>query len=167
MAIRLVCAVLMTLALSACSVFMEEPKVTLKQTSIVGFDSGGVDVEFYLGVANPNPFDLSLTGYTYDLRVMTLPLASGGSQNRIVFSGKQETDMLLPIRIRYSDLYAIIKRGPNPDTIPYLLNAQLHMATPTGSLTIPVARSGVFSVPDKYRPATYLNYLQEFISPTR
>lgn len=167
MALRLICAVLMTLVFSACSVFMEEPKVILKQTSIVGFDSGGVDVEFYLGVTNPNSFDLSLTGYTYNLRVMTLPLASGGSQNRIVFTGKQETDMLLPIRVRYSDLYAIIKRGPNPDMVPYLLNAQLHMAAPTGSLTIPVTRSGVFSVPDKYRPATYLNYLQELLSPPR
>jgi LEA14-like dessication related protein len=153
--------VLLLLLLSVSgSTFVREPKVSIKRTNIVGLDASGVEIEFYLGIRNPNSFDLSLLGYTYDLKVMALPLASGGLQESILFKGGSETDVRLPVRVKLADLIEVLKRRPDPDRVPYQLNARLQISTFAGDMTIPIESSSTFSVPETYRPDYYLNRLK-------
>jgi len=128
----LMVSLLLFALLSGCSSFILEPQIAIKGTNLVGLDSSGIDVEFYLGVTNPNTFDLSLLGYTYNLRVMTLPLSTGGTQETIVFPAGKESDMRLPIHLKFSDLLEIIKRQPDLDKLPYQMNARLHLKHPLG-----------------------------------
>ena len=95
---------LLIFMLSGCASLVQAPHVTLKKTSMVGLDTSGIDIEFYLGVTNPNSFDLSLLGYTFDLRVMARPLSSGGMQETILFPAGKETGMRLPVRLKFTDL---------------------------------------------------------------
>jgi LEA14-like dessication related protein len=149
---------------AGCASLIHEPQVTLKRTNIISLDTAGADLEFYLGITNPNSFDLSLLGYTYDLRVMTLPLAASGLQKTIPIPAGRETDMRLPVRVTFGDLLAILKRRPAPDQIPYQLNARLHIESPLGEQVIPVERTGSFALPEKYRPSFYLNRFKEVIN---
>lgn len=139
-----------------CAYLVSDPRIEIRQTNLIGIDTSGADLELYLSVTNPNRFDLSLLGYTYDIRVMTLPLASGGLQQSVLFRAGSETDMRLPLRIKYADLVALLKRRPDPDRIPFDINARLQVRTFAGDMTIPVEKSSVFSVPQQYRPAFYL-----------
>lgn len=142
-----------------CSLLVKEPQVTLTRTSIIGLDTAGADIECALAISNPNAFDLTLQGYTYDLSVMTLPLSSGGSQQSLAIPAGKQTDMRLPIRIKYADLLEIMKRNPDPDRVPYRIQANLRLATPLGNLSIPVDRSERFKIPEKYQPGYYLKQL--------
>lgn len=144
-----------------CSALIKEPHVTLKQTNLIGLDTAGADLEFYLGIRNPNAFDLTLLACTFDLRVMTLPMSSGGLNNAIIIPANQETDMRLPVRIRFSDLLEIIKRRPDLNRVPYRMNARLLVKTSLGELVIPVEKNDTFSVPEKYRPDFYLKQLRD------
>ncbi|HEY3308618.1 MAG TPA: LEA type 2 family protein [Desulfuromonadaceae bacterium] len=146
---------------TGCSHFIQEPKVTLKQSSIINLDTAGADLEFYLGITNPNSFDLSVLSYTYDLRVMTLNLANSGLQETLSIPSESETDMRLPVRIRYSDLFEIIKRHPDPEKIPYQLNARLHVRTTFGDKIIPIEKNSTFAIPEKYRPDFYLERFKD------
>lgn len=157
-----VISLLLMLSITACcSTFVQAPKVSIKRTNIVAFDTAGAEIEFYLGVTNPNSFDLSLLGYTYDLKVMTLPLASGGLPESILFKAGVETDMRLPVRVRFSDIMAILKRRPDPDKIPYQMQASLQIKTFAGEMTIPFENNNTFSVPEKYRPSYYRDRLKD------
>lgn len=159
--------VLGLLIAAGCSSFVEEPRVALKKTSIIGLDTSGVDVECHLVVTNPNTFDIALLGYTYELRVMTLLLANGGRQESVRFPAGRDVDILLPLRISHGNLIEIIKRRPDPDRVPYSLNARLALTSPVGELSIPVERSDTISIPNRYRPETYINRLFDVLSPAR
>lgn len=158
---------LLFLLLCGCSLLLEEPKVSLTRTSVIGVDTTGADIECALSITNPNSFDLTLQGYTYDLRVMSLPLAAGGLQEQLPIPAGKQTDMRLPIRVKYADLLEILKRRPDPDRIPYRLRASLMLGTPLGEMVIPVDRSDTFTVPETYRPSHLLNQLLGIVALPR
>lgn len=153
--------ILVFLLLTGCSSFLESPRVTVKNVNLVGLDTNGVELEFYLGVNNPNPFAVTLKGYSYDVQVLTLPVAKGGSREPVRFDPRSETDMRLPVRVKYSDLMEILKRRPDPDKIPYRLNAGLELDSALGSFLVPVEKSDTFAIPEQYRPSHALRRITD------
>ncbi|TWJ32710.1 LEA type 2 family protein [Geobacter argillaceus] len=154
---------LVFLVITGCTMFVAEPTVTVQRANIINLDTRGVDLEFLLAVQNPNSYGITLNGYHYDLQVVTLPVARGGARERVEFRGKGTTDFRLPVRIEYKDLLAIMKRRPDPDKIPYRLQADLDVETPVGQLLIPIDKVDAFTVPDHYRPSFYLKEIPEFV----
>jgi LEA14-like dessication related protein len=153
------------LMITGCSSFVQKPQVLLKRTNITGLDNAGADIEFYLGVTNPNPFDVSLLGYTYQLKVMSLQLAAGGLQENVLLASGQETEMRLPIRVSFAELLEVLKRKPDPERIPYKLNAQLQAKTFMGEVVIPFESNSTFSLPEQYRPTYYLDRFRHLLKP--
>src|SRR6185369_1875230 len=74
---------LLVVMLPGCASLVQAPRITLKDASVAGLDTSGIDVEFLLGITNPNSFDLTLLNYTFDLRVLARTLSSGGKQETI------------------------------------------------------------------------------------
>lgn len=147
---------------TGCGRLVNPPVVTAQDLNVVSLDPTGAGMELYLRVKNPNDYDIRLQGYSYDLKVMALPLAKGGAREEIRFPGQAETDIRIPIRISYGDLLEILKRRPDPDKIPYALAAGLDLETPMGQMTVPVNRTGTYAVPKEFRPAGLLGKLVDF-----
>jgi LEA14-like dessication related protein len=163
----LAAVLLLIVMFSGCSSLVQAPRVTLKETSLVGLDTSGIDIEFLLNITNPNSFDLSLLGYTFDLQVLALPLSTGGKQETILFPAGKETGMRLPVRLKFTDLLKIINRSPDPDKIPYQLNAMLQLKTPLGEMAVPVEKSSLLAIPEQYRPAAFTNRLRDALRGIR
>lgn len=158
-----VLAILALVTITGCASFVRDPHLTVRSTDVVSVDTAGFDIELLIGVENPNGFDVSLQSYTYDLQIMSVPFSSGGLQKGFVFPSGQLVDIRLPFRVHYDDLLGVVKRRPDLDRIPYTLDARLNLKTPFGDLIIPVKKSGNISVPEAYRPGTYLKrILQPF-----
>jgi LEA14-like dessication related protein len=157
----LVTACLLCVLLTGCATAIQPPVVTIKKAGVIGLDTSGIDIEFFLGISNPNTFDLSLLGYTFDLRVMDLPFSAGGKQETTRFPAGKETGIRLPVRLTYGDLLEIIKRSPDPDRIPYRLNSLLYLDTPLGDMTLPVEKTAVMAIPEQYRPSSVIRRLQD------
>jgi LEA14-like dessication related protein len=152
------------LLLSACAAFVTKPEITLKDVKLVGLNSEGLDLDFYLSVYNPNSFDLQLKNYRYDVKIVSLPLAQGNSRTTYDFYSKSASELLIPVRIPYNGLIEVIKRRPNPDAVPYQLHAEMTVGAAVGNLTIPVNKSGTFRIPKEYRPKNVLNMIGDFIN---
>jgi LEA14-like dessication related protein len=142
--------------LTACTMIVEKPTVHIKDVRFTGLDGKGVCLDFLLNVTNPNAFDLPLKGYTYDVRLMALPLARGESKDCRTFYGKTSTEMLIPVKISFADVLEIVKRSPGLKELPYQLNADLSLGTPLGNISVPVKTGGTVAVPKQYQPATLL-----------
>lgn len=153
---------LIALICAGCTAFVQEPRVSISSTNIVGIDTSGLDLEFLVAVDNPNRFDLALQGYTFDLQILALPFARGGSPLKSVFPAGKQSHMRLPMRISYGDLIEIIKRRPDLDKIPYQVDARLNIETPVGEMILPVNRTDLISIPESYRPSSYL---KRFMQP--
>lgn len=152
----------LTLLIGGCSLLFETPDVDVTNVVFLGFDPGGVEVEILASVRNPNGFDITMTGYTYDLQVHALPFADGGSSRKILFRSNETTDVRLPVRISFRSLYELLRRRPDPDRIPYRLVGTLIVETPLGEQVIPFRTDNHFSVPQKYRPSSLIDSLGAF-----
>lgn len=148
--------ILALVAISGCASLIKEPRVTVRSANVVSVDTAGFDIELLLGVENPNSFDVSLQGYSYDLQIMSVPFSSGRLQKIFVFPPGQLVDVRLPFRVYHGNLLEVIKRRPDLDRVPYILDARLNLNTPLGELVIPVKKSDTITVPAAYRPGTYL-----------
>jgi len=158
---RLAVALSCLILLSACSLIFTAPEVSLKDVKIVGLDGGGLMLDVYLSLKNPNSADITLKGYSYDLKALDLPVAKGGARETTVFHGHTTTEIVLPVRLTYADVAELIRHHPDPDHIPYRLAAGIEVETPLGDRTIPVEKSGIFKIPEKYRPSSYLKRLKD------
>jgi LEA14-like dessication related protein len=160
-------ACLMLGLLSGCATLVRQPGVTIKDAGLAGLDASGVDINLHLGITNPNPFDLSLLGYSYELRLQTLPLSTGGLQQTVSFPAGKETELRVPVHLKFIDLLRIIRLTSDPDNIPCQITARLQIQTPLGEMTIPVEKQTVLAVPEQFRPAAYPDRLQDALRGIR
>jgi LEA14-like dessication related protein len=154
--------IFLLMLLSGCA-FITKPEVTVKDVKLTGLDNGGVDLDFYLSVNNRNSFDLKMKGYSYDVRIMALPLARGASHDTYNFYAKSATDVLIPVKISFDNVIEVLKRHPNPDAIPYQLHADLTVDTTLGDMVIPTNKSGTICVPKEFRPSNMLKNIGDFL----
>jgi LEA14-like dessication related protein len=133
--------------LTGCSLVFTKPTVTYRELKLVDIDSKGMSLDLLLTVDNPNSYDITLDGYKYRFTILDLPLGKGEKKEIVQFTGKKSTDIQVPVRITYGDALGIIMKLPNPTSIPYQLEAGLDISTPVGTLTFPIATSGVIAVP--------------------
>lgn len=152
-------ALVLLLLSSGCAALVREPHIMVQATDIVSVDTGGFDIELLVAVTNPNSFDITLRGYTFDLQVLAVPFASGGLHKTVRFPAGETVSARLPFRVHHNELLGIIKRKPDLDRLPYELDARLAIDTPLGGHTVPISKKDTFSVPQAYRPDTYLKHL--------
>jgi LEA14-like dessication related protein len=143
---------------------MANPEVTVKDVSLVGLGRDGVEMDLELAVTNPNSSSIRLSRYRYNLLISELPMTEGEQHVQYEFYGNTTTDIRLPLHIRYNDLLEILKRLPDPDHIPYQLTADFDLSSPFGTFTVPVAKRGDFTIPQKYRPGQLLRQLNDFFN---
>ncbi len=139
------------LFVTGCSFLVTKPEVAIKNMTFTGLERNGIEMELLLSVTNPNSYTLTLAGYKYSLLVTDLPLAKGENRDLVEFKGKTTTDIRLPVTITFHDLGEILSRRPDPEHIPYQLEAGFDLHTPFGAVNVPVKKSGNFSIPRKYR----------------
>jgi LEA14-like dessication related protein len=153
--------------LSGCSLMLRTPTVKCSEVTIAGLGSEGLDLKVALQVENPNNFPVVVHGYRYALTVMELPFSSGSEMRQVSLPSRTSTEVLLPLRVPLGSIIELLAKGPDPDRVPYGLEAVLDVSTPFVARQVPVKSSGSFTVPPQYRPDHYLKQLQRLIPWTR
>lgn len=149
--------------LTGCSLLVATPGVAVKDVNLRSMDSSGMEIEITLAVTNPNSFALKPLSFDYEVTALSLPLAKGSGREAIEFTAGATTDLRLPVRVSYADLWEILKRNPDPDKIPYQLKGSLEVDTPLGPMALPAQHNGTFVIPQKYRPGAILRRLADFL----
>jgi LEA14-like dessication related protein len=144
--------------------FMAKPEVRVKDVSLAGLDSDGVEMDLELAVTNPNSSTIKLSRYSYNLLIAELPMTRGEQYKPYEFKGNTTTDIRLPLHIHYNDLLEILKRLPDPNHVPYQLTADFVLNTQFGTFTVPVAKRGEFAIPENYRPGQLLKKLNDLFN---
>jgi LEA14-like dessication related protein len=152
--------------LTGCRQLVTPPEVTFRDLKITGAGTDGVNFDIDLTVRNPNSFALTLEGYTYRVRVMDLPLTTGGVRDTFSFEPHQENDLRIPVHIGYRDMLEIVRHRPDPDRIPYQFSAGLEVNSRLGRMYIPVEKGGTFAIPQQFRPSFYLDMLRNLLPGT-
>jgi LEA14-like dessication related protein len=145
-------AVLCALALCACSLLQgvadfREPSVSFKDASLSDVSLGGATVNLTLTVHNPNPQGISLAEADYKLSVAGKQLVAGKPAAGLRIAGGGNSDVVLPVQIRFADLGDSIAAVLEQDHLPYRAEGHLGVSTPLGVLPLGFAQDGTLPVP--------------------
>lgn len=136
----------MALLLSACATLQEvvkEPKVSVQDVRVKAVSLSDMQLDFDLGVENPNPVGISLKGFTYQLDVEEQSLLSGERKQRIKVGANKQSTVTLPLKLVYQEMAGGLKTLVERDAIHYSLNGKLDF----GLFRLPYSKSGRLKLP--------------------
>jgi LEA14-like dessication related protein len=105
---HIVLSAVVALGFTSCSTApktVERPEVSLQSLDIDKASLTEATILLKLAVKNPNAFDLDIDSLKYGLSVDGKPFASGTTQGASSVAANAETEVVVPLRMKYWDLY--------------------------------------------------------------
>jgi LEA14-like dessication related protein len=132
--------------ISSCAAIKEavkEPEVSVTDMQVKAISLSDMKVDFTLGVKNPNPLGISLSGMRYKLDIDDKSLLSGDSRQKMKVKANSSSSVTLPLSINYKDLSGGIGALLKKDKVAYALSGDLDF----GLFRIPYKKQGVLDLP--------------------
>ena len=121
---------------------IQAPKVQFQSLS-VGVPRGqGLPLECTLLVDNPNPQDLRVLGYDYQLRLEGRQVVQGQSRESVTLPARGQTLVTVPILVQLNALPAILPAVLREQPINYQVSGGVRLASLLGGFRVPFQASG-------------------------
>ncbi|MES9992436.1 MAG: LEA type 2 family protein [Candidatus Thiodiazotropha sp.] len=125
-----------------------KPTAQVEGVRFAGLDLTGVDLVFDVGIDNPNPFSIDLTGFDYDLQLFDQSFIKGRQTQGLSLTANSDSNIQLPLRLDFKQLLRSYRQLQVADEASYRLDLGLGFQMPViGSLRLPVDIEGSFPVP--------------------
>ena len=134
-------------ALVACENFNLSdylPTVAYDELSLARVDWDGVDGDFVFVVDNPNPIDVKLARFDYQLAFEGVEWLTGDSPDGLELGAASATDMALPITLQFTSLYDVVQATRGLDDIEFELSGSFGFDTPLGPIDLDYDEYGSF-----------------------
>lgn len=148
---RLCLVLLLAVAAGGCAEILgtagvERPEVAVESTRLTGVTLQKADLDIRFRIDNPNSFGLQLDGLDYEVDVAGRTLFDGDRRESLRLEPRGVGYVDLPIRVRYSDLYAAARdlwRQRGEGRTDYTVRAGLRFDVPVlGAVRVPVEAGG-------------------------
>jgi hypothetical protein len=145
--------------LLACSAG-EEMRADYARLELSSIDYVGVETALVFEVSNPNPIGIQLADFAWSLSVSGQPWASGAGQEGLSVQAidEHQSELRLPLRLSYDDLYEVVGQGRGQDVLPFEIRGQTSFSSPVGALDLPFAGQG--ELPALIQPTFSLEALE-------
>lgn len=143
---KLFSALLLILLLAGCTALQEhvrEPEVTVQDMQLRAVSLTDMELDFILGIDNPNPMAISMSGLSYRLELNDRPLFEGTTQQRVEIAGKGQSRVTLPFSLVYEDILGGLAALASHQALPYELSGRIEL----GLVSLPYAKRGVIRLP--------------------
>jgi len=134
------------LLLSACATLKEqikEPEVAVKAVKLRDATLSGMQLDFLLGIDNPNPLGIAVQGLSYNLALDGKQLFDGSSNERVSVPANGSSQVTLPFTLDYEELLGGLGALRSKKTIGYELSGKVDL----GLLSLPYHKRGEFTLP--------------------
>lgn len=139
-------ALFLAAMLSSCASLKEsikKPEVSVQQAKITGISLNGMDVDFVLGVKNPNPIGLSLDGLSYKLDIEEKTLLKGKTAHKLKLAANGQSTLTLPLALAFKDMFDGASALVKQEKVRYALGGDIDF----GLFQLPYKTSGTLDVP--------------------
>ncbi len=146
MKLRVFVLLLGSLMLSACAALKEqikEPGVSVQELKVRAVSLTGMELDFILGIDNPNPIGIVMSGLSYRLALENRPLFEGKTQERVKVAANGSSRVTLPFTLAYADLASGFDAIVNKKSLPYQLSGDIDL----GLFSLPYRHSGELKLP--------------------
>ena len=133
-------------SLAGCAALQEqvrEPVVGVQDLQVRSLSLADMQVDFILGVDNPNPIAIGVNGLSYKLELDNRPLFEGTTQDRVRVAANGSSRITLPFTLAYEDILGGLDALANRESLRYNLSGRVDL----GLFSLPYARSGELRLP--------------------
>jgi LEA14-like dessication related protein len=121
---------------------LEPPRVKFQSLG-VGLPTGqGLPLECSLLVENPNPQDLRVLGYDYELRLEGQKVIQGESQEAVTLPARGQTLVNVPILVKLQALSRFLPAVLQEEKLNYQISGGVRLASLLGGFRVPFSFQG-------------------------
>ena len=132
----------------ALQVPFKQPTATFQKLHLRDASLESITLDFEFMVSNPNDVAIKLNTLEYALDVDSKSLAKGTSDKPLELVASGAAPVRLPLTVTYSDLVDnVLMLFSSKETVPYALNVAFGLATPIGTVSIPLEDKGEVPLP--------------------
>lgn len=137
---------LSVLFLSGCNGELDGylPTITFDRLEVNSVDWDMADTNFVFKVGNPNPIDITLASFDYNLAFMGEEWVTGDDPDGLVLGAAGESELALPVALVFDELYDMVNAVRGEDTIDFRLAGNFGFNTPLGLVSLPYDKEGDF-----------------------
>lgn len=120
------------------------PTVSFSHMQLDDLSFEAADVTFVFDVENPNPVDIGLASFDYDLGLAGTTLVSGQDADGFLLSAAGGSALALPSHLDYTDIWDSITAARGADFVPFDIQGSFGFNTPIGLVELPYDEGGDF-----------------------
>ncbi len=154
--LALIATPLLTLGCEALEEFT--PSVAYDNLDVNYIDFQQIDSDFNFRVSNPNPVDIELARFDYELGFEGVQWLSGDSPDGLALEAAGDSYWGLPVSISFSELFDVVEALRGEDVVDFELAGTFGFDTRIGPVDIPYTASGDF--PALRTPRFSLDHLE-------
>jgi LEA14-like dessication related protein len=122
------------------------PKVRFKALKLRDIDFRHVDTDFVLAVDNPNPIQVGLASFGYQLDLAGQRFLTGNNDKGLKLEARGTSNVVLPLSVTFADVLQLAGALGRADDVPFAFSGKLGFATPLGEVKVPWNAKGAFPV---------------------
>ena len=120
------------------------PTVQFDRLDIHELDFQHADVDFVFAVDNPNPVQIGLASFSYDLALEEQPFLSGDNQDGFSLAANGSSELPLALDVVFGELVDTLDATRGEDVVDFELNGAMGFNTPAGKVDLPYREGGGF-----------------------
>jgi len=122
--------------------FLPKLRFDTLQAEEVTFERAKVD--FVFQVDNPNPIEIALSSFSYDLGLEDVPLLNGDNEDGFVLEASDASELRLPVDLTWAGVFETINATRGEDFVDFGLAGHFGFDTPIGEARLPYDEGGDF-----------------------
>jgi len=127
---------------------IKNPEVNLKASRVTALSFDSAELELTLSVNNPNLIPIKLAGFDYTVNVGETQLLSGEQQNGVKINARGQSDVQVPLSIKFSQLKTLSDALNNKNELTYNIQTTAHLDLPVlGIRKFPGSIQGTLPIP--------------------
>jgi LEA14-like dessication related protein len=120
------------------------PKVRFETLEVRDISFERADVDFLFSIENPNPIDLGLSSFSYDLGFEGIPLFSGSNADGLQLEAVGQSELRLPVGFTWQEAWQTVQATRGEDIVEFGLGGDFGFETPIGEVLVPYDAGGDF-----------------------
>ncbi|MCO4743376.1 MAG: LEA type 2 family protein [Proteobacteria bacterium] len=122
------------------------PKLSFDTVKLVDVNWETATADFVFQVSNPNPVEVKVATFSYGLALSEQPFLSGTNDDGMALASEGDTELVLPVSIKFTDAISTAQAVAGSDTIPFALKGDFGFNTPLGVVKVPYDEAGELPV---------------------
>lgn len=120
------------------------PTVSFDTLQVDQIDFQQAKIDFVFQVDNPNPIDVGLSSFSYDLGLADTPLLAGNNEEGFALEASGASELRLPVELGWESTWNTVQATRGLDEVGFGLGGHFGFDTPIGEARVPYNEDGQF-----------------------